>query len=87
MDTNRDKLLNADIYDVLVAMNRRLCIGIRAQTSYGTAICIMDALDVVGNTLCNGRYSEKVCGECISRYLNAKQKRITDFEQDNVEHC
>lgn len=59
--TNREKLLNTNIYDLLLAINKRIIKRSHAET------CVLEALEdthiVCGNITCD---------KCIQRYLNKK---------------
>lgn len=62
--TNREKLLNTNIYDLLVHINSYV-----RQTS---SVCIIDMIE---NDVCNCEYDS--CKDCLQNYLNAES--ITKF--------
>lgn len=57
--TNREKLLNTNIYDLLLAMNKQII-----ERSY-TQTCILEALEDA-RIVCD----DITCDVCIQRYLN-----------------
>ena len=59
--TNREKLLNTNIYDLLVKMNDNMI----------TSMCVLD-LFVDGFVACPkyGTMSDFNCNECIQEFLN-----------------
>lgn len=69
--TNREKLLHTNLYDLLCRMNESIKWK-KMQDNHDIRFCIMDVLDDVGQTLCNGvqMSNRDSCGECIERYLN-----------------
>ena len=69
--TNREKLLHTNLYDLLCRMNESIKRK-KMQDNHDIRFCIMDVLDDVGQTLCNGvqMSNRDSCGECIARYLN-----------------
>lgn len=71
--TNREKLLHTNLYDLLCRMNESIKWK-KMQDNHDIRMCIMDVLDDVGDTLCNGAWlsNRDSCGECIARYLSRR---------------
>ncbi len=71
MIRNRDKLSQVAICDLLYRMNETMKRK-KMMDNHEIRFCIMDVLDDVGNTLCNGvqMSNEKACVECIAAWLN-----------------
>lgn len=69
--TNREKLLQTNLYDLLCRMNETMKRK-KMQDNHDIRTCIIDVLNDAGYHPCNGtrRYDDKTCGECIARYLN-----------------
>ena len=57
--TNREKLLNTNIYDLLLAINKQIIGRSYAET------CVLEALENT-HIVCNNT----TCDRCIQRYLN-----------------
>lgn len=57
--TNREKLLNTNIYDLLVLMNKTIMQESHLET------CVLDALDQK-QTACE----HFICTECLQEFLN-----------------
>lgn len=68
--TNRDKLSQVDMQDLLCRMNETMKRK-KMMDNHEIRFCIMDVLDEVGDTLCNGvqMSNEKACGECIAAWI------------------
>lgn len=57
--TNREKLLNTNIYDLLISMNKTIIQESHFET------CVLDALEEK-RTDCE----HSLCSECLQEYLN-----------------
>ena len=69
--TNREKLANMAMYDVLCRMNEGM---IREQNENFVSVCVLDALcknGIANNIRCEESGKEK-CESCIARWLNEK---------------
>lgn len=61
--TNRQKLIETNIYDMLIQINKEV-------QGYG-ARCVLELVDYVYTT---HQYCDYSCQECIQRYLNEEAK-------------
>lgn len=71
MMTNRQRLLNANLYDFLSTINRRILDGEEGQ------LCLMMYID----SSCLKGCVMKSCGECIQTWLNKEEDHGQNRDQ------